>query len=401
MPARREGTDCRLVPEYRHRTRCEQRSLAGPPAVLAGPWGHVPRRRPADAKGLFHRLRERIERSRHTRGATGARVGRAAHVDARITDRAARPARRRARDRARRLCRRPRLGGAHRGGSRWPSIVARRSRAARRAARRLARRVAFAGHGRAREHQRPGVRARSRRRPRGPALAGAVRGRRGSSSRSPVLLGDAMKVDVDVARGDCEQPQCAARSGGASRCTSRAPSRRRSRAATRSHGHRAARAGVSLLERRHGRSASRAGAARRAALRAARRTSSCASKAAECRRSSIARVTGSAGASSRRFRRTQRRWRARSCSARTTSPDADQRAFRRSGLAHLLAVSGMHLVLVVAAFVAALRALLVRIPALATRGRRRSASPRRSAFRSRGSTRTSRAAAARRSAPRG
>ena len=35
---------------------------------------------------------------------------------------------------------------------------------------------------------------------------------------------------------------------------------------------------------------------------------------------------------------------------------SDQRAFRRSGLAHLLAVSGMHLVLVVATFVAAVRA---------------------------------------------
>jgi competence protein ComEC len=46
---------------------------------------------------------------------------------------------------------------------------------------------------------------------------------------------------------------------------------------------------------------------------------------------------------------------------------ADQRAFRRSGLAHLLAVSGMHLVIVVATFVAGLRALLVRIPAVATR----------------------------------
>ena len=46
---------------------------------------------------------------------------------------------------------------------------------------------------------------------------------------------------------------------------------------------------------------------------------------------------------------------------------SDQRAFRRSGLAHLLAVSGMHLVLVVATFVAAMRALIVRIPALATR----------------------------------
>ncbi|MDB4937035.1 MAG: internalization-related competence protein ComEC/Rec2, partial [Labilithrix sp.] len=46
---------------------------------------------------------------------------------------------------------------------------------------------------------------------------------------------------------------------------------------------------------------------------------------------------------------------------------SDQRAFRRSGLAHLLAVSGMHLVLVVATFVAFLRALLVRMPAVATR----------------------------------
>jgi competence protein ComEC len=46
---------------------------------------------------------------------------------------------------------------------------------------------------------------------------------------------------------------------------------------------------------------------------------------------------------------------------------SDQRAFRRSGLAHLLAVSGMHLVLVVATFVAAMRAVLVRVPAIATR----------------------------------
>lgn len=48
-------------------------------------------------------------------------------------------------------------------------------------------------------------------------------------------------------------------------------------------------------------------------------------------------------------------------------PDGDQRAFRRSGLAHLLAVSGMHLVLVVMGAAAALRALLVRVPALAMR----------------------------------
>ncbi|MBX3207284.1 MAG: ComEC/Rec2 family competence protein [Labilithrix sp.] len=48
-------------------------------------------------------------------------------------------------------------------------------------------------------------------------------------------------------------------------------------------------------------------------------------------------------------------------------PEQDQRAFRRSGLAHLLAVSGMHLVLVVMGLVAALRALLVRLPVVAAR----------------------------------
>jgi competence protein ComEC len=45
----------------------------------------------------------------------------------------------------------------------------------------------------------------------------------------------------------------------------------------------------------------------------------------------------------------------------------DDAAFRDAGLAHLLAVSGMHLVLVVLGAVAALRALLVRIPSLAAR----------------------------------
>lgn len=47
--------------------------------------------------------------------------------------------------------------------------------------------------------------------------------------------------------------------------------------------------------------------------------------------------------------------------------DEDRRAFRKSGLAHLLAVSGMHLVLVVASFVAALRAVLVRVPSVVAR----------------------------------
>jgi competence protein ComEC len=48
------------------------------------------------------------------------------------------------------------------------------------------------------------------------------------------------------------------------------------------------------------------------------------------------------------------------------SPE-DDAAFRASGLSHLLAVSGMHLVLVVAGAVAALRGVLVRIDALAAR----------------------------------
>lgn len=45
----------------------------------------------------------------------------------------------------------------------------------------------------------------------------------------------------------------------------------------------------------------------------------------------------------------------------------DDEAFRASGLAHLLAVSGMHLVLVVVGTVTALRALLVRVTALSER----------------------------------
>src|ERR1700733_2122483 len=47
--------------------------------------------------------------------------------------------------------------------------------------------------------------------------------------------------------------------------------------------------------------------------------------------------------------------------------DADDADFRASGLAHLLAVSGMHLVLVVAGAVKSLQALLVRVAPLAAR----------------------------------
>lgn len=45
----------------------------------------------------------------------------------------------------------------------------------------------------------------------------------------------------------------------------------------------------------------------------------------------------------------------------------DRRAFRQSGLAHLLAVSGMHLVIIVVTFVSALQGLLARMPPIATR----------------------------------
>ncbi len=47
--------------------------------------------------------------------------------------------------------------------------------------------------------------------------------------------------------------------------------------------------------------------------------------------------------------------------------DADDADFRASGLAHLLAVSGMHLVLVVAGAVTAMRALLIRVAPLSAR----------------------------------
>jgi competence protein ComEC len=47
--------------------------------------------------------------------------------------------------------------------------------------------------------------------------------------------------------------------------------------------------------------------------------------------------------------------------------DADDADFRASGLSHLLAVSGMHLVLVVASFVKIAEALLVRVPPVAAR----------------------------------
>lgn len=47
--------------------------------------------------------------------------------------------------------------------------------------------------------------------------------------------------------------------------------------------------------------------------------------------------------------------------------DADDRAFRASGLAHLLAVSGAHLVIVVVGLLALSRAIVARIPAISSR----------------------------------
>ena len=51
----------------------------------------------------------------------------------------------------------------------------------------------------------------------------------------------------------------------------------------------------------------------------------------------------------------------------TDLKEEDRRAFQLSGLAHLLAVSGTHLILSVVAAATALRAILVRIPAIAER----------------------------------
>jgi competence protein ComEC len=51
----------------------------------------------------------------------------------------------------------------------------------------------------------------------------------------------------------------------------------------------------------------------------------------------------------------------------TDLTDADRQAFRQSGLAHLLAVSGTHLIIAVLALSRLLRALLARVPALAAR----------------------------------
>ena len=189
----------------------------------------------------------------------------------------------------------------------------------------------------------------------------------GVVSRSPVLLGDAMKVEVEVAQGDCGEGPLAALEG-PRRITIHVP---RAVAPPLARGDRVeavaqlapgyrfwnedtgdprpaqARRGVllsggaeDLVVRRRGRGIAALVDRARDRLRQRILVTFPADTAAMAR----ALVLGEDD---------------------LTAPD--QRAFRRSGLAHLLAVSGMHLVLVVATFVAALRALLCRVPRLATR----------------------------------
>ncbi len=188
-------------------------------------------------------------------------------------------------------------------------------------------------------------------------------GLRGEVVRSPVLLGEAFKVDVDVAAGDCARPESLrgvvtlhvprdlgrrmARGDEIEAIAQLAPGYRFWNADTGDPRPAMARRGVllsggaeDLVVRRAGRGVGAVLDHARARLRERIEATFPADTCAMAR----ALVLGEDDLAS-----------------------AEQRAFRRSGLAHLLAVSGMHLVLVVATFVAALRALLVRIPAVATR----------------------------------
>jgi competence protein ComEC len=182
--------------------------------------------------------------------------------------------------------------------------------------------------------------------------------------RSPVLLGDAFKVDVDVTNGDCAGAERdirglvtlhvprgpsppLARGDHVTTIAQLAPPYRFWNADTGDPRPAQARRGVLLsggaediVVRVEGRGIAAAIDRARARLRSRILTTFPANTAAMAR----ALVLGEDDLGS-----------------------SDQRAFRRSGLAHLLAVSGMHLVLVVATLVAALRAVLVRIPAIATR----------------------------------
>ena len=208
---------------------------------------------------------------------------------------------------------------------------------------------------RAYEHDRAHVLA-ARRWPSRCALRGAV-------ARSPVLLGDAFKVDVDVAGGDCEGAEPLggrvtlhvsrelgrplARGDEIEAIAQLAPGYRFWNADTGDPRPAMARRGVLLSGGADDVVVRRAAWGLGALLDHAR---------ARLRERIEATFPADTCAMARAL-----------VLGEDDLASADQRAFRRSGLAHLLAVSGMHLVLVVATFVAALRALLVRIPAIATR----------------------------------
>ncbi|HSO36290.1 MAG TPA: DNA internalization-related competence protein ComEC/Rec2 [Labilithrix sp.] len=184
----------------------------------------------------------------------------------------------------------------------------------------------------------------------------------GDVARSPVLLGDALKLDVDVTRGDCagalvrglvtlHVPRAlapaVARGDHVEAIAQLAPGYRFWNADTGDPRPAQARRGVllsggaeDLVVRRAGRGLG----ARIDHLRERLRGRILATFPPDTAAMARALVLGEDD---------------------LTTPD--QRAFRRSGLAHLLAVSGMHLVLVVATFVAALRAVLARVPSLGTR----------------------------------
>ena len=184
----------------------------------------------------------------------------------------------------------------------------------------------------------------------------------GDVARSPVLLGDALKLDVDVTRGDCagalvrglvtlHVPRAlapaVARGDHVEAIAQLAPGYRFWNADTGDPRPAQARRGVllsggaeDLVVRRAGRGLG----ARIDHLRERLRGRILATFPPDTAAMARALVLGEDD---------------------LTTPD--QRALRRSGLAHLLAVSGMHLVLVVATFVSALRAVLARVPSLGTR----------------------------------
>jgi competence protein ComEC len=186
---------------------------------------------------------------------------------------------------------------------------------------------------------------------------------RGEVARSPVLLGDAFKVDVDVASGDCDRAEplrgrvtlhvpralagAVARGDQVEAIAQLAPGYRFWNADTGDPRPAMARRGVVLSGGAEDLVVRSAGHGLGAALDHAR---------ARLRERIEATFPADTCAMARAL-----------VLGEDDLASADQRAFRRSGLAHLLAVSGMHLVLVVATLVAALRAIFVRIHAISAR----------------------------------